>query len=364
MTNFSSTSHRVLKIGIVSFVLIVCAYIYSSTTVYAQEAQAGVSVSPVLIEETLDPSSTKEYIVNIKNLNNVEQIFYVTTRDISDVLEGGIPVFAKSGDEKTGMELSDWLRLSTDKVTLAPGASERVIVTLTLPADAAPGSHFGSVFVTADPPEIQNSGAAIGYQVANIISIRVTGDVNEGANIREFSTEKYFNGSKNVDFSVRIENTGNVLIRPVGPLEITNMLGQKVDSVIFNEQQNAVFPGKVREYSFNWTGSGTGFGRYEAIVSPQYGDNGARKTLSSTVSFWILPMNIIGPALAILGTVLLLTFAFVRMYIRRQLAHLSQGQGRIVSKRKQKSVSAALLLVVVLLTVTALFLLVLLVLFA
>ena len=142
------------------------------------------------------------------------------------------------------------------------------------------------------------------------------------------------------------------------------MLGQKVDTFVFNENKNAVFPKTTREYTFTWTGTGTGFGRYEAILSPVYGYAGAKMTMSSTVSFWILPLNIILPALGILAVVLLTTFIFVRLYIRRTLAHLSQGQSRIVRRRKQKGVSGTLLLAVVMLTVTAVFMIALLVLFA
>ena len=260
--------------------------------------------------------------------------------------------------------MSDWIKLPVGQITIGPGASERVVFTMEVPTDASPGSHFGSIFISVDPPEIEKSGAAVGYKVDNIIIARVSGDAIDSANIRQFATKRYFHSSKNVDFSVRIENLGNVLVRPVGPVEITNMLGQKIDTFVFNEEQASVFPGKVREYSFNWTGEGTGFGRYEALVSTVYGDNGAKKTLSSTVSFWILPMNIILPALGGLALLLLITFIFVKLYIRRTLAHLSHGQGRIVRKRRKQGLPATLLLTVVMLTVTAVFMIALLVLFA
>jgi hypothetical protein len=242
--------------------------------------------------------------------------------------------------------------------------SERITFLLKVPPEATPGSHFGSVFVSALPPDIQQSGAAVGYDVANIIIMRVSGEADDRANIRQFSTKRFFNSEKNIDFNTRIENEGNVLVKPTGPVEIFNMLGKKVDVVTFNESQLSVFPGKVRNFEFNWTSEGTGFGRYEAVLSPVYGESGARKTMSSTVSFWILPVNIILPALAGLAFLLLITFLVVRLYIKRTLAHLAQGQTRIVRKRKSKSLSSTLLLVVVMLTVSALFLIVLLVLFA
>lgn len=339
-----------------------------TTPSFAQTGnEAGVNVSPAIIEpdNTLDPGSTHQFSVEIKNLNNFVQTFYLSTRDIVDVVDGATPVFADGTEEKTGMELSNWMKLSVDQVTLEPGAVQKVDFTITVPEDGTPGSHFGSVFVSVDPPDLDVNGAAIGYKVANIIAVRVTGEAVDEGVIREFSTKRYFNGSKNIDFTARIENKGNVLIRPVGPVEIRNMLGQKVDTVMFNaEQQGAVFPGKTREFAFNWTGQGTGFGRYEAVISPVYGENGVKKTMSSTVTFWILPVKIIGPALAALAVILLITFVFVRIYIRRTLARYSYGQTRVVSKRRGNGVSGTLLLVTVLSTVTVIFTLILLALFA
>lgn len=335
-------------------------------TYTANAQEVGVSITPATIEETLDPGVEKEYEISIHNLNNSEQTFYLFTRNISGVSEGGVPVFAKNNTERTGYELTDWITLPITELSLGGNAKTSFHVTLRVPEGASPGSHFGGIFISAEPPKIENSGAAVGYKVANIVSIRVSGDAKEEANIRQFSTNKFFYGSPNVDFSVRIENTGNVLIKPSGPLEIFNMFGKKVDTMTFNEEQKAVLPitpDNIRDFSIHWEGSGTGFGRYEAIVSPVFGDQGAKKTISSTVTFWVLPMNIIGPALGILATILLITFVFVRLYIKRSLAHLGHGR-RIVRHRRKGGSSAMLLVVVVMLTVTALFLIVLLALFA
>ncbi len=324
---------------------------------------AGVSIKPAVIEETLDPGIEKQYTVTIQNLKETEQMFYLFTRNIKGVRDGGVPVFAET-DEVTGYELADWLELPITEVLLAGNEQTSVTFTMRVPENASPGSHFGGVFISVDPPEIENSGAAVGYQVANIISIRVSGDAIEEADIRQFSTSKFLYGSQNVDFEVRIENKGNVLIRPRGPLEIRNMLGNKVGDLTFNEEQFAVFPGDTREFTnIKWEGDSIGFGRYEAVLSPVYGDYGAKKTMSSTVTFWILPWSIIGPAIGILAVILLIVFVFVRLYIRRSLAHLSHGR-RVIYRQRRNNSSTLLIIMVVALTVTALFLIVLLALFA
>jgi hypothetical protein len=346
--------------------LFVC---FLSLTPLAKAQEVGVSITPATIEETIDPGVEKQYSISVENLNSSEQTFYLFTRNISGVRDGGVPVFAPDNFERTGFELTDWIILPVNELQLPGNGKTNFDFTLKVPENATPGSHFGGIFISVEPPKIENSGAAVGYQVANIVSIRVSGDALEQANIRQFSTDKFFYGSPNVEFLVRIENTGNVMIRPSGPLEIYNMFGKKVDSVIFNNENDepkAVLPIKpdnFRDFTLKWEGTGTAFGRYEAILSPVFGEQGAKKTISNTVSFWVLPMNIIGPSLGVLAVVLLFIFVFVKLYIRRSLAHLNVGR-RIIGRRRKNGPSVALLLTIVMLTVTALFLIVLLALFA
>lgn len=357
----SNKSNKKSKASLL-FVCFILYYLLVAIPASAQEN--GVSITPATIEETLDPGVEKQYSVTVENLNAVEQKFYLFTRDISGVREGGVPIFAQEESERTGYELSDWVNLSVSEITIPGNTKAGVGFTLKVPDNASPGSHFGGVFISVDPPKMESSGAAVGYQVANIISIRVSGDANEKASIRQFSTSKYLYGSQNVNFLVRIENSGNVLVRPSGPLEIFNMLGNLAGTIEFNKGRAGVFPNNTREFTnIVWQGDSVGFGRYEAVLSAGYGDQGAKKTMSSTVTFWILPMNIIGPALGVLAFVLIVAFVIVRLYIKRSLAHLSQGR-RMVRSRKRGGSSATLLLVVVMLTVTALFLIVLLALFA
>jgi UPF0716 family protein affecting phage T7 exclusion len=94
-----------------------------------------------------------------------------------------------------------------------------------------------------------------------------------------------------------------------------------------------------------------------------YGDQGRQATISSTASFWILPMNIILPALGVLAFLLLVVFISVKLYINKAIRGVG-GTRRIVRRRRNGGMSALLLVVVVMLAVTALFLIILLALFA
>ena len=339
-------------------------FIFTAGSVFAQ-AGAGIGIRPALIENVADPGTTQTHEITITNLSPVPQVYYLFAKDIVNVSEGGTPIFAEDGAEKTGFELTDWLTISTDKVELGPGEETQVTLTIDIPENATPGSHFGGMFVSMQPPKLRTIGAAVGYDVANIISIRIAGDAVEKAQIREFATGNYIYGDSVIDFRARIENKGTVLVRPVGPLEINNMFGKRVAMLTFNESKAGIYPGTDREFEITWEGDGPGFGRYEAILSLLYGTQGYQSTISSTVSFWILPRSIIVPALITLGVLLLVVYISVRMYIRSKVRGVSAGSRRIIrQQRRGNGMSALLLVLVVMLTVTALFLLILLILFA
>ena len=333
--------------------------------IFAQN-DAGIGLKPANIAEKMKPGEVREFTVLVSNVSGQDQNYYLSKRDISGVRDGGVPVFAKKDMETGGFALSDWITLPVDRIAVASGTEQPLKFTLSVPQNASPCDHFGGIFVSAEPPKMEKSGAAIGYQVANIISVRVEGECIEKGQIRQFSTDNYLYSSANVEFDLKFENSGNTLLRPIGPLVITNMFGKEVANQPFNEEQAGVFPGDTREFLFSWKSDATGFGRYEAMVSPGYGEDGFKQTTFSTATFWILPMNIILPALGVLAVLLLIAYVSIRVYVKRKLAYYGAAAGtrKLVRRRQNSSTAPLLLIMIVMLAVTALFLLILLALFA
>jgi hypothetical protein len=341
-------------------VTFVCAPLFVSA-----QTGSGIGLKPATIEESMDPGATRQFAVQVSNLSGSDQTYYLYKRDITGVKDGGVPIFADENIEKTSFELSEWVTLAVETLDIPKGEERTLQFVLTVPTDASPGSHFGGIFVSLQPPKLRESGASVGYEVANIVSIRVAGEAVEKAQIRQFSTDNYVYGKPVVNFNVRLENSGNTLLRPTGPLEISNMFGKQVASLTFNEDLAGVFPGTTREFALSWEERGTMFGRYEAVISPVYGEDGFKQTVSSSVTFWILPMNIIVPALGVFAVLLAGTYIAVRVYIRRKLIHYGAGQsGRKLVRRRKEANSPLLLIFIVMLVVSMLFMLVLLALFA
>ena len=350
-----------LAVGIVAsfFVLAPLAPIFAQNS-------AGVELQPTIFEEKADPGATLTKAFTLTNKSTSEQTYYLVAKDISGVSDTGVPIFADPGAEVTGYELSTWLSFTQEPITLKPQETRTVDLTIAVPGEATPGSHFGGIFVTVEPPRLRESGAGVGYEVGAIVTVRISGDVVESARIRQFSTDKFIYGSPEVKLLTRVENPGNVLIRPRGPLEITNMFGKRVGMMTVNDSQGGVFPGTTRPFETVWKGEGVAFGRYQAVIGLLYGEDGARNTVSATVSFWVLPVRIIVPVLAVISLLVLVVYLGVRLYVRRALEEVTTSSGRrvVARRRRDQGLSRLMVVAVTLLVATTLFLILLLFFFA
>lgn len=346
------------------FFFAVSIFVTYSSFAHAQSS-AGIELKPSALEQGAEAGQVIDQVFSLTNISDREQTYYLLTKDISGASDTGAPIFADPGAEVTGYELSTWVSYTNDPIVIKPHSTVDVPVKISVPTNATPGSHFGALFATVDPPRLRESGAGVGYEVGALISIRIAGDALESARIREFSTEKLLNSSVNVKFLVRVENPGKVLIRPHGPLEITNMFGKRVGFLTVNDSLAGVFPGDTRAFNAVWQSDELAFGRYQAIVGLAYGDPGHISTVSGTVSFWVLPIKVLGPVFGGLAFLILTIYLSVKFYIRRAL-ELSTTQGRrmVARQRRDTGVSRLMVVAVTLLLVTVIFLVALLFLFA
>jgi hypothetical protein len=99
-------------------------------------------------------------------------------------------------------------------------------------------------------------------------------------------------------------------------------------------------------------------------VSLIYGEDGHETTVSATVSFWVLPLNIILPVLGILVFIALAVYFGVRLHIKRTLEQYERRGSRTVYRRRDSGVTRLTVVALSLLGVVVLFLIGLLVLFA
>lgn len=327
----------------------------------------GLKIAPAIVEDRAEPGETYRFTLTITNISDAEQTYYMGAHDIVGLDDSGKPVFAQEGLEQSGYEISSWIRFPESIITLGSGESKQVAFSVQVPSDASPGSHFGGVYFDKRPPQLQTTGAGVGFRVGNVISLRIAGDIAELVQLHEFSTDKLVYDVPDVTFRTKIANAGNVLERPRGFIEISDMRGKQVARVDINDSASPVFPKSDRVYLSQWKTEDFAIGRYQALASIVYGEEG-RQTITATTSFWVLPLKLIGIVFgAVLGFVLLV-YLLVRAHIRRKLKEMGvSGRGgdiNFYAARYQRSGSRLLLFVVVLLLIAIVLLAALFVVFA
>ncbi len=332
----TTSLYRICALGFI----FLSALILSASLVFAQQGE-GVDIRPAIIEDQVDAGGTYHYSIQVRNIADTEKLLYLVAQDIKGADDGGRPIFSEEG-EKTPYEMSTWISFNKRSLNLKPGEETTVPFTVRVPADATPGSHFGSILLASDPPKLTQSGAGVGFRVGNIISLRISGDAVEEMRLRELSTERLVYGAPPVTFNMRTENLGNVLLRPHGLIEITDMFGKQVASIEVNATAGAVFPAAERTYTATWESEDLAFGRYQAIASLVYGDQ-VRKTISASTSFWVLPLKLIAITLGSLLLVVLALYMSVKLYIRKKLADMGVTPGdrgaEYYAKKYQRSSS-------------------------
>lgn len=309
------------------------------SVVYAQ-SEAGITLIPATIEQAANPGDVLTQTLKVTNESAEDKEYFIYKKDIKGVETGGVPIFAEAGAEKTGYEMSEWIELPTEPLQVPAGGTVDLPVTIRIPDSATPGSHFGGIFVSAEAPKLREVGAGVGYEIASIVSIRISGDVIDTARIRSFSTDRLIYGSKNVKFNAKIENQGNILIRPRGPVEITSMFSTSPDVFTVNDSLAGVFPGTMRDIEFEWTGDGIGFGRYEAVLALSYDGEDGQRTIDASLVFWVFPTKIM---LAVFGGfvgVFLLGYFFTKYYINQAIMRAAGGR-RITPQRYRKQVGVS-----------------------
>ncbi len=337
--------------------LLLATVLLSPSTVLAQPSM-GLKISPTLIEEKVEPGQVNAYVLRVENPGDTTLHLFTVAKDIVGVGPDGRPIYARAEEENT-YRLSSWVTFKEKDLTLGPGESGVVHVTVKIPSDVSPGGHFGSLALTQEGPKDVPIGTGVGFELGAILSLQVAGEVVEDTRFRSFSASQMVYGSPEAHFSVRLENLGNVAARPQGIIDIMNMWGKKVASIPVNEGAAGVFPKSTRDFTAVWTSEDLEFGRYEAFAAFSVPGTKGNPTITATTQFWVLPIKVLYPAAGGLLVFVLILWIMIRFYVGRQLAAHGVGGRRLASRREASGLSRFASVVIALLVAVILGLIIL-----
>ncbi len=297
-------------------------------------ASDAVTVSPPLLEIEAAKGDIINQSIKVRNEGADTVTYYISAQKFIASGEKGRPGFVSTAVED--VDLASWIKFNYDNITIPGGQSVEIPFTITVPNFAGPGGHYAAIFLSTLPPESVAAGSqvAIASRIGTLVLLRIAGEVNESAELAEFSAGSDSYASLPVDFSVRIKNNGNVHIKPVGAIVIKNMFGSVAGTVAVNDKGGNILPDSMRKFDKEenvvWVknskavGATTfwgkyleekenyAFGKYTAHLALSYGTAGRKLTAATT--FWVIPWHVIAVNLVVLVLFIIAIYLLVKKY--------------------------------------------------
>ena len=304
---------------------------------FAVPAVHAITVSPALVEMTIDAGMKRTGSISIQNTEDRPVYYDVYFQNFIAKGEEGQQDFVGSN---LVFQDADWISPQNDSITLDSKQKIDFQYTIRTPKDAMPGGHYIVMFLSKKMKMSGDStGASVNPKIGILFFIRVTGEITEDLQIESFrlmQSEDNLNRLP-VVFETRFGNLGNVHLRPEGDIVIKNAFGQISAVIPLNPKGSLVMTKSVRRVESQWkkkafvdSGRNGGWlneiknewqnfaiGPHTAEIEGFYGEG--KLPLSGKIKFWIMPWHLISTG--ILGVIfaILLVKIYRRLLVREML---------------------------------------------
>jgi hypothetical protein len=225
-----------------TIIFLVALFMIVTSSGLAVADMAGISIDQSVFAFDASPGESQNFTLVIKNIASSDQEI---TFEASDYSIGNNNEISFVAGENEASGLKNWLSSDIPLLTLNPGEEREVSFTLKIPANAAPGSHYGAVLAKTKAQTQETSGPQISGRVAAHMLVNVKGELNGGGKIDYFYAPLI--SGKTADISATFENTGNVHYIPHGEIIVKNLITKKVQNSALDK--HFVFPGKSYTFS-------------------------------------------------------------------------------------------------------------------
>ena len=290
-----------------SCLLITTSYVLIATKPIQAQVSTGLSAIPPRVENVeveADGVYTKE--LKVRNESSETKTVDVYFRDFVVNDNKGTPTFLDEIDNQNNRwAASSWLQVSQSSLSIKPGETKSLRLTVTPPKNALPGGHYAGVFYRPNLlGTLKTTGSTINMDVGSLVYITIPGDITQKASVQSFTAPK-FSEFGPIDFKATVKNSSDIHIQPKGTITVNNWFNREIDKLQLVETN--IFPYTTRDFE-NTLNKKWMFGRYRAYFGAEYGTAGG--LIEATLFFWVIPWRLILliiAALAIIVTLIIIT---------------------------------------------------------
>jgi hypothetical protein len=231
-----------------SIVAMAIMAVFGGSVASAQSAEAEaerITLSPSSTSLAVDAGQTVTGSMKVVNDGTVSYGFNVYARPYAVSNEAYDPDFTKQA-ANTGVY--KWVQFNQTAYTIEPGQTIEVKYTLRVPADAAPGGHYGVLFAETNERGLEGTGVARKKRVGNLLYITVNGAYKTEGNLKEFILP-FWQFKAPVVSSLRLQNTGNADFKTKVTTTAKSLFGQTKFTYMGDP---IVLPGTTRLVEMKW----------------------------------------------------------------------------------------------------------------
>ncbi|MEM9336235.1 MAG: hypothetical protein AAGA35_00055 [Patescibacteria group bacterium] len=300
---------------------------------------ANVSVSPLLIDKTLETRDIISETITITN-NYPSRVvrMYASVNEITVGTGGEILDFQPPATADNTTSITSWVEISRARMELQPGESREVPVRIKINPNAQAGDYHAFIGL-GDGRNRTEAEAKIRSGGGNGVLVKITlaEERNEFLKLARFFIDRFVTSGDNNALQYEVTNPSNVSIVPTGEVIFYNSRGEEVESVVVNPEGRQVEPGKsvLFEGAVPMTDY---FGRHKAFLSVEYGE-GQLASVHDTTFFYIVPVHL----LVIIFATLLVVSAVVTVLVHRRYTPTDghdDGSGEVLMFDRRGNVTA------------------------
>lgn len=341
---------------IIGLILTILVLGIAAPVVYGQQNNEGslnLVVSPLTVPLEAKPGSVVSTTLKVKNGGTSNERVKISVLKFSAEGQDGTPKLEDVSDKD---DFIKWVTFSEQSFTAEPNVWKDIKMTVSVPQTAAFGYYYAIVFSREGAEQsIQPQKANLLGAVATLalLDVQAPGAKRE-TKLTEFSMPKKVYEFLPADFTVAMENTGNVHVAPRGNIFISKG-GKQVALLEVNLDKGYILPNSTRKFTTNWQDgspvyrikevdgkavldkngrqqkfldwsnfnpSKVRFGKFTARVVMVHNDGVRDVPVEGTITFWVIPWRIIGAILLVLVVLLAGIYALFGKPIKSRVKKL------------------------------------------
>jgi hypothetical protein len=277
------------------------------------EASVAYSVTPLVLNESLEARDIVTRELKINNIGDTPVTLYPTVNNISLKEGGTIEKFLPPVESDRTSSLASWIEISRAGMNLKPGESKTIPITFRINPNPVPGAYhafigFGHGRNRDEAELLVANGQAPGV----VASVNIEDKKNEVLKLSRFMVQRFIVKTHNEAALYEFKNPGDEVLVPKGEIIIYDHTGKEVQTIPVNAESTRIEPGGF--YTFKAPiAIGGMFGKYKAFLSVEYG-NTQRGSVQDTSFFYVFPLR----TLAVVLGGLMCAVAFAAWYAHRK----------------------------------------------